>query len=156
MKTIKIPAVISAVIIALWILSSAVISVGQQAFAEMNGYTISDDVFYIPYAVIFQLIAAAVIFAADIMVFKTAEGEKSYGSAPVLMSGISAVVMPFGTLIISSVQNIFGARLISSEYLAMGGVVNSFMALPNALLTVGITLAVAAASVYTYGKSNEK
>ena len=148
---IKIAAVISCTIMALWFLLSLTAIVYQDSILQiMGGAGIAEDTDRI---ILWDSIAQAVlsvpVAVACIMVIQ----EKG-GAMPLILSGVFSMINPVVTSITSVLQNMFTARITGAAELVRVASLSNFMSFISYLLNAAYIIAVAACAVYYYAVKN--
>lgn len=154
MKHLKLPTAVSMLIMVVWAAAAFSIVVLQEAMLEVSGLSAIGEN-YVPRFLFYQLFAAVIILASDIIILATAESRKKFGkglyAAPLLMSSLSAVLV-FASIPALTQPDIIAEIEYGALYAAKIEYVNQHIAISGVLLNIGVVTAVAVAAVYSYEK----
>ena len=149
---IKTAAVVSCIIFAVWLLLTLAAYAFQNNLLELFG--MSSDVLeetkrVVPWSVIVQSIFSIPVILSCCMIMK-----EQGGAFPLIISGVSALIMPVAAGIAGTIQNMVTGHIIGASQLVRVATVHNVASWLSYLVNVACIIAVAAAAVHFYASKN--
>lgn len=147
-KSVKIAIIISQGILVLWLLLTVMAYLFQRQIQLLYVYTDTYENVFV-FAHIPQFLAFSAGMAVDFLILNK---KRSFRLAPVIITSVTAALLPFLNSFCLTGQLVLTARLNGADELALFSSFCEVTAILMYLLFAGLIIALAASAVYAYSK----